>query len=47
MIVSMKHELAWWFDIDLAIAWSWVQVLGEPKLNILFAIFGFGMKVKG
>jgi len=21
--------------------------LGEPKLNILFAIFGFGMKVKG
>jgi len=22
MIVSMKYELAWWFDSNLAIAWS-------------------------
>jgi len=27
MIVSMKYELTWWFVIDLAIAWLWVQVL--------------------
>ena len=27
MIVSMKNELAWWFNFDLAIAWLWVQVL--------------------
>jgi len=29
MIVSMKHELAWWFDSDLAVAWLWVQVLED------------------
>jgi len=29
MIVSMKYELVKWLDIDLAIAWLWVQVLGN------------------
>jgi len=32
----MKHELAWWFGIDLVIAWLWVQALGKPKLNFIF-----------
>jgi len=27
MIVSMKSELVKWFDIDLEIAWLWVQAL--------------------
>jgi len=27
MIVSMRYELVKWFDIDLAIAWLWVQAL--------------------
>jgi len=38
-----------WHD-DLALTWYFIVVgstLGEPNLNILFAIFGFGMKVKG
>ena len=27
MIVSMKFELVKWFNIDLGIAWLWVQAL--------------------
>jgi len=31
MIVSTKHELVKWLCIELALAWSWVQIL--VKLN--------------
>jgi len=31
MIVSMKYEFGMMVDIDLAIAWVWVQVLGNPN----------------
>jgi len=29
ILVGMKYELAWWFGIDLVIAWLWVQALGN------------------
>jgi len=38
-----------WYD-DLALTWHWVVMgssLEEPKLDLIFAIFGFGLNVKG
>ena len=32
-------------SIDLALVWLWVQT-GEPKLNLIFGIFGFGLNMK-
>ena len=41
MLVGTKHELAWWFIIDLIFAWLGVQTLVKPKLSFLFAKLDF------
>jgi len=45
--VSMKYEFGWmvehWFGICMVVGSS----LGEPKLNFIFAVFSFGLKLKG
>jgi len=46
-LLSMKHELAWWCDIDLVIAWLWVQTLENQTKNFIFSIFGFELNMKG
>jgi len=46
-LLSMKHELAWWFDIDFAIAWLRVQTLENQTKNFIFGIFGLELNMKG
>ena len=46
MIISMKSELVKWFDIDLEIAWLWVQALENLYQTLIFDIFGFGLNLK-
>jgi len=39
----MKHVLVKWWSVVMVVGSS----LGEPKLNFIFAIFSFGLNVKG
>jgi len=46
-LLSMKHVLAWWCDIDLVSAWLWVQSLENQTKKFIFSIFGFELNMKG
>jgi len=47
MIVSMKYEFGMmvWYGFGNCMGMG--SSLGKPKLDTLFASFGFGMKVEG